>query len=419
MKDYNTKGMELPSEEERRSFVEDELRRRTREWIVEMVNEELDIALGIGRYERGEGRRGYRKGHRKRSFTTRNGRHEVFFPRGEFFEPDSDTGQKEWNSRLIPRYSRRTDEVEEALVATYLCGVNTRKVKVSLGPLLEGAALSRSTVSRLVSRLKEHFEAWEKRDLSGQDIAVLFLDGFRLKIRIGGKVESVPVLCVIGVDTDGNKELLVLKIRTSESIAAWQSVTEDLVKRGVRAPVLAVIDGNDGLHAAVKDSWPWVDIQRCTKHKLENLSSHSPKRLYEEIKTDYHSIVYADNEQEARRAWERFERRWQKDCPGVVKSLQEGGDELLTFYRYPRSMWTSLRTTNRIERLNEEFRRRVKTQGSLPNSDAALILLYGLFAAGVINLQRINGWMDLPKVVFEKRSMFNLLNTEKTVEEAA
>lgn len=419
MKDYSTRGMELPGEEERQSFVEEELRKRTRGWIVEMVNEELDIALGIGRYRRGESRRGYRKGHRKRRFTTSNGSHEVLFPRGEFFEDDPESGKREWNSKLIPRYSRRTDEVEAALVATYLCGTNTRKVKTALESLLKGAALSRSTVSRLVARLSEHFEAWQGRDLSDRDIAVLFLDGFRLKIRIGGKVESVPVLCVIGVGTDGKKELLVLTIRTSESTAAWQSVTEDVVKRGVRAPVLAIIDGNDGLHAAVKDSWPWIDVQRCTKHKLENLSSHSPKRLYEEIKTDYHSIVYAHNEEEARRAWEQFQRRWQKDCPGVVKSLQEGGDELLTFYRYPRSMWKSLRTTNGIERLNEEFRRRVKTQGSFPNSDAGLKLLFGLFAAGIINLQRINGWSELTKTVFEKRGKLNLLNTEKSVDVAA
>ncbi len=419
MREYITRGMRMPSREERRSFVEEDLRRRTREWIAEMVAEELEIALGIGHYGRGEGRRGYRKGYRKRSFTTRNGVHEVLFPRGEYFEADPETGKREWNSQLLPRYSRRTDEVEEALVATYLCGANTRKVKTALESLLEGAALSRSTVIRLVSRLSEHFEAWKGRDLSERDIAILFLDGFRLKIRIGGRVESVPVLCVIGVDTDGRKELLVLKIRTSESTAAWQSVTEDLVKRGVRAPVLAVIDGNDGLHAAVKDSWPWIDIQRCTKHKLENLSTHAPKRLYKEIKADYHSIIYADSEAEARRAWEQFERRWQKDCPKVVKSLREGGEELLTFYRYPKSMWKSLRTTNGIERLNEEFRRRVKTQGSLPNSDAGLKLIFGLFAAGIINLQRINGWSELAKAVFEKRGKLNLLNTEKSIEVAA
>ncbi len=419
MREYITRGMRMPSREERRSFLEEELRRRTREWIAEMVNEELEVALGVGHYKRGEGRRGYRKGYRKRSFTTRNGVHEVLFPRGEYFEADPETGKREWSSQLIPRYSRRTEEVEEALVATYLCGTNTRKVRVALYSLLEGAALSRSTVSRLMARLSEHFEAWKGRDLSERDIAILFLDGFRLKIRIGGKVENVPVLCVIGVSTDGRKELLVLKIRISESTSAWQSVTEDLVKRGVRAPVLAVIDGNDGLHAAVKDSWPWIDIQRCTKHKLENLLTHAPKRLYEEIKADYRSIIYAESEEEAGRAWERFERRWRKDCSKVVKSLREGGEELLTFYRYPKSMWKSLRTTNGIERLNEEFRRRVKTQGSLPSSDAGLKLLFGLFAAGIINLQRINGWSELAKAVFEKRGKSNLLNTEKPVEVAA
>jgi transposase-like protein len=139
--------------------------------------------------------------------------------------------------------------------------------------------------------------------------------------------------------------------------------------------VLAVIDGNGGLRQGLRMSWPWIDVQRCTKHKLENLYTHAPKRHYDEIKEDYHTIIYAQDEAEARRAWRRFGSKWEKDCPGVVKSLREGGDELLTFFRYPESMWKMLRTTNWIERLNEEFRRRVKTQGSLPNTDAGLRLL--------------------------------------------
>jgi transposase-like protein len=171
----------------------------------------------------------------------------------------------------------------------------------------------------------------------------------------------------------------------------------------VKEAVLAVIDGNKGLREAVKSTWPWIDVQRCTKHKLENLFTHAPKRLYEEIKADYHLIVYAENEIEARQAWKRFEKKWEKPCPTVVKSLNEAGDELLTFYRYPRSMWKSLRTTNVIERMNEEFRRRVKTQGSLPNSEAALKLLFGLFAFGQISMRRIVGWTDLNAFTLSKR----------------
>lgn len=406
----NSAVLEFPSREERQGFLEEELRRKTREWIERMVNEELEIALGIGRYERGEGRKGYRKGIRKRTFTTGQGAHELGFPRAEYFAAGPE-GKKEWNSKLIPRYARRTEAVEEALVSAYLCGTNTRRIKHALGPLLKGAALSKSTVSRIVGRLAEHFEEWRRRDLSREDIAVMFLDGFHLKLRLGRKVESVPALAVIGVRSDGTKVLLTLELRSSESGAAWESVCADLAGRGVKAPVLAVMDGNAGLERAVKATWPGIDVQRCTKHKLENLLAHAPKRHHEELKADYHAIVYAASEAAARKAWGRLEKKWEKSCPGMVKSLQEGGEELLTFFHYPPSTWKSLRTTNVIERLNGEFRRRVKTQGSLPNSEAGLKLLFGLFASGLIPLRRMTGWKELGAAVALRRQERGLLQS--------
>jgi transposase-like protein len=401
MKKYSGKWG-LPTRGQREEVLEDRLRLKTRGWIEEMVNEELDAALGTGRHQRSAERRGYRKGKRGRSITTSNGKHNIDMPRGEYFEPGPD-GKKEWNSRVIPRYSRRTEAVDEALIRAYLGGTNTRRIKQALSPLLEGAALSKSTVSRIVARLSEAFEAWRSRDLSPEDIAIIFLDGFNLKLRLAKRVEKIPVLCAIGVRSDGGRVLLALEARTSESEAAWSAVTEDIAARGVKAPILAVIDGNEGLHSAVKTTWPWIDIQRCTKHKLENLYTHAPKRHYDEIKEDYHAIVYADTEARARRAYARFEKKWNKNCPSVVKSLREAGEELLTFMKYPGSMWKMLRTTNSIERLNEEFRRRVKTQGSLPNIDAGLKLLYGLFAGGLIQLRRVNGWRGLPALVEKRR----------------
>jgi transposase-like protein len=331
-------------------------------------------------------------------------------PRGEYFEAGAD-GKKAWSSEIVPRYRRRTEAVEEALMRAYLGGTNTRRVKQALAPLLEGAALSKSTVSRIVARLSEAFKAWRTRDLSEEDIAVLFLDGIHLKMRLGKKVESIPVLAAIGVRADGTRVLLTLDVRTSESTAAWSAVTEDLVSRGVAAPVLAVIDGNKGLANAVRQAWPWIDLQRCTKHKLENIATHSPKRRYDEIKEDYHTIVYAEDESKARKAYTRFEKKWKQECPNVVASLHEAGDELLTFYRYPKTLWKMLRTTNSIERLNGEFRRRVKTQASLPNTAAGLKLLYGLFAGGLIHLRTITGWRELPAIVQTLRSKHGLLKT--------
>jgi putative transposase len=149
------------------------------------------------------------------------------------------------------------------------------------------------------------------------------------------------------------------------------------------------------LRRAVGLVWPRVAVQRCCVHKLRDLTRKAPKHALDEIRDAFHRIAYAASADAARVAYGAFERAWSKRCPGVVASLREGGDELLTFFRFPKAQWKTLRTTNVIERLHEEFRRRVKTQGSLPSEDAALILLFSLVASGQIKLRRIDGWRKI------------------------
>ena len=154
-----------------------------------------------------------------------------------------------------------------------------------------------------------------------------------------------------------------------------------------------------GLRPAVGLVWPRAALQRCCVHKLRNLERKAPKHVLADIRDDFHRIVYAANGDAARSAYAAFERTWSKRCPGVVTSLREGGEELLTFFRFPKAQWKTLRTTNVIERLHEEFRRRVKTQGSLPTEDAALILLFSLVMSGQIKLRRIDGWRKIAAVL--------------------
>jgi putative transposase len=163
--------------------------------------------------------------------------------------------------------------------------------------------------------------------------------------------------------------------------------------------VLTIIDGNAGLRRAVGEIWPRAAVQRCCVHKLRNLERKAPKHVLAEIRDDFHRIVYATSADGARAAYATFERTWAKRCLGVVTSLRDGGNELLAFFGFPKAHWKTLRTTNTIERLHEEFRRRVKTQGSLPNEDAALILLFSLVASGQIRLRRIDGWRKIATVL--------------------
>ncbi len=215
-------------------------------------------------------------------------------------------------------------------------------------------------------------------------------------MRSAGKVTSVPVLTAVVVLADGGKELLALELCGSESGDAWTGFVDDLRTRGLRAPLLAVIDGNPGLRQALGRTWPATAVQRCCVHKLRNLERKAPKHALDELREDFHRIVYAASGDAGRTAYTAFERKWAKRCPGVVRSLQEGGAELLTFFTFPKAQWKTLRTTNVIERLNEEFRRRVKTQGSLPTEDAALILLFSRVASGQIKLRKIDGHTTRP-----------------------
>src|SRR5262245_19950535 len=360
------------------------------------IQEELRATLGAQRYERQEARRGYRNGTKTRTLTGPSGPLALSVPRATLFDA------REWTSKIVPRYHRRMPQVNEAIVATYLAGGNTRRIRGALQPLLKAAPLSKSAVSRVVATLKDGLASWRTRSLADIDAIYLYLDGFALRVRSAGRVVSVPVLGVVGVLPDGRKQLLALDLCSGESFAAWKGCLDDLAARGLRSPVLCIIDGNAGLRRAIGLVWPRAAVQRCCVHKLRNLERKAPKHALAAIRDDFHGVVYAANADAARAAYAAFERIWAKRCPGVVTSLREGGDELLTFFRFPRVQWKTLRTTNVIERLHEEFRRRVKTQGSLPGEDAALILLFSLVASGQIRLRRIDGWQKIAAVLRQR-----------------
>lgn len=361
------------------------------------VREELWAALGATPYERSAARRGYRNGTKERTLTGPSGPVALTLPRATLFQPAG--APKEWTSALLPRYQRRVREVNEAVVATYLAGGNTRRIRGALQPLLKAAPLSKSAVSRVVATLRDSLAAWRTRSLAELDVIYVYLDGFALRVRTAGKVVSAPVLGVVGVLADGRKQLLALDLCAGESFAAWQGCLDDLTARGLRAPRLCIIDGHAGLRQAVARVWPRAAVQRCAVHKLRNLERKAPKHALAEIRDDFRHIVNAGSGDAARAAYAAFERTWAKRCPGVVTSLREGGEELLTVFRFPKGQWKTLRTTNVIERLNEACRRRVKTQGSLPSEDAALVLLFSLVASGQINLRRIDGWRKIAAVL--------------------
>lgn len=380
-----------------RRAKETAIRTKIREAIELVIEEELEEALGTRSYGRSTERRGYRNGSQERPLVSEHGPVTLTVPRARLEREDGTT--REWHSEVVPRYARRTQRVDDAILGAYLAGANSRRIRKALEPLLGGEALSKSAISRVVVRLRTLFESWRTRDLSREQYSIVYLDGMFLAVRMARRVVRVPVHAAIGVREDGRKELLVLDLSASESTSSWSTVVQGLASRGLRAPELVVLDGNAGLRRAVHEAWPLTKVQRCTKHKLTNLLAKAPKHSHPELKRDYHAIVYAETLPAARAAYQAFVRKWSKLSAEVVKSLEEAGEELLTFMQFPESQWRALRTTNAIERLNEEFRRRTKTQGSFCNEQAALVLLFGLIAVGQIRMRKIDGHYDLAKAL--------------------
>src|SRR6202045_4176198 len=341
--------------------LEELMRERIRATIEAIVDEELKGALGAAPSQRvGSVRAGYRHGKRLRTLTTSLGATTIAMPRARI--EDDDGRRREWRSQIIPRYQRRTERVDEAILGLYLSGTNTRRLRGALAPLLRGAPLSKDAVSRLMGRLREDFAAWAQRDLGELRIRYLVLD---------------------------------LRLAGVESEQAWLDAVRSLAARNLGTPRLAVIDGNPGLAAALKVQWPTLAIQRCTNHKLWNLLAKAPAHLREELAEDYRRMIYATSREGVEQARVGFLRKWKLRCKAVSVSFEEAGDELFTFTAFPSSQWKALRTTNALERINEEFRRRTKTQASLPSEEAVLFLLFGLLRSGQVRLRRLVGWQDL------------------------
>jgi transposase-like protein len=382
--------------------IETGIRDRVRELIEEMIRSELDAALSRPRYCRrakiaeGEevaaGAAGHRHGSRVRTLTGTFGKTEITVPRARLNNSDGKT--TEWKSKALRAYQRRTLAADALIAGAYLAGTNTRRVRRALAAVF-GGAVSKDTVSRVWRKVKGDWEAWNDRSLADEPIVRLILDGTVVRVRLDKKATSISLLVVLGVRADGQKVLLAVKNMGGETKEAWRAVLDDLVKRGLRKPELLIVDGGAGLEAALAALWGDVPTQRCTVHKHRNLLANAPERLHDEITADYNDMIYADTPQEVQKKRQAFLRKWRLRHGAVANSLEEAGDRLFTFITLPPSQWKSARTTNAIERLHEEFKRRIKTQTVLPSADTAAMLFWALLASGQINMRKVDGWQTL------------------------
>jgi len=398
-----------------RDGLEAGVRGRIRGFIEELLEEELTAALGRARYARARGTErlpsalrgsaaeesdaadelaivGHRNGHRDRQVMGTFGATTVSVPRARLEAADGK--MSEWHSKALPAYQRRTKEIDAVIAGAYLAGTNTRRVGRALAALFRGS-VSKDTVSRTWRKLKGDWDAWNARDLSTEDIARLILDGTVVRVRLDRQATAISLLVVLGVRADGQKVLVSVRNMGGESEAAWRAVLDDLVRRGLKRPALAIVDGAPGLEAALASLWSDLLVQRCTVHKLRNLIAHAPRRLAEEVSSDFSDMINGKTAKEVATRRKAFVRKWRLKCRAVADSLAEAGEQLFTFTRLPPDQWKSARTTNAIERLHEEFKRRIKTQTVLPSAETAAMLFWALLASGQIRLRKVDGWRTL------------------------
>ena len=375
--------------------IETEVRARARQFIEELIRGELDTALARPRYERskmagneaGACVTGHRHGSRTRSLTGTFGPIEIAVPRARLTTSEGKT--TEWKSQALRAYQRRTLAADALIASTYLAGTNTRRVRRALAALF-GGTVGKDTVSRTWRKVKSDWDAWNTRSLAEDPIVRLILDGTVVRVRLETLFELLDTLVA-----DGQKVLLAIKSMGGESAEAWRTVLDDLIRRGLRRPEFLIVDGAPGLDKAIASVWDGVPVQRCTVHKHRNLFAHAPERPHDEITADYNDMIYATTPEEIEVRRRAFIRKWRLKHRAVADSLEEAGERLFTFTRLPPSQWRSVRTTNAIERLHEEFKRRIKTQTVLPSADTAAMLFWALLASGQINMRKVDGWQTL------------------------
>lgn len=338
------------------------------DYLTNLMKAELTHILGRERYERSNGDTNHRNGSYHRDFCIKGiGEVAVKVPRDR---------KGEYQTQVLPRSKRYEDRIAEDISIMYLTGISTRTLSM-VSKRLIGREISHEEVSKANRELTEAVEKWRNRDLSQEKIKYIFVDGVIFKMRLKWSVENVPVLVAIGITETGTKLVLRLQSGDKESATNWREFFRDIKKRGLDGTLvqLGIMDGLSGLEKVFEEEFPNAKVQRCQVHVARNVLAKVPHKLKKEVADNLRSIFYASSKEKADEFYRSFYEKWNKDIPSAVKSLTQSIDSCLTFFKFPEEEWISLRTTNIIERLNKEFKRRTKSMEIVAGENACYRLL--------------------------------------------
>jgi len=345
--------------------VETRVREGVKAVLEEVLQEEMSEHLEAGYRELTPNRRGERNGHYTRNLVT---------PAGKIVRLEVPRDREgEFVTEVFKRYKRMTGDVEEAVLEMYLSGISVRKI-AGLTEALSRVKVGKDAVSRIARRLEEEQKEWRERSLEEKAYPYLYLDATYLKVRWGASVTSMALLACVGVDEEGFREVLAVEVAGSEKGAAYASLLRGLIDRGLSGVRLVISDDHEGIKTAVAGELPGVKWQRCVVHFERNVLSYVPASSMAEVAQDLKAIFKVRREKTARALAEEFVDLYGKRFPKAVGVFEAGIGDALSYLSYPGSHHARLRTTNMLERLFGEVKRRRRVVGVFPTETSASTL---------------------------------------------
>ena len=349
-------------------LLQSKLRAAVHYTLTTILEEEVEAFIGAGRYQRSEQRQDQRNGSYSRDLVTGGGQIKgVSVPRT----------RRGFRSQLFERYKRRQAHLDEALCDMFVGGVSTSRV----GEVFEGLTGTKpgpTTVSRVFHTLEAEFATWKSRPLAAE-YAYAFADGTYFSVIYAGQKHKMPVLAVVGITLTGEREVLAFGVGERENQTAWEDLLETLKQRGVRRVGLWISDGNQATIKAIEIKFFDSQRQRCVKHKMDNVLSYIPKTQRDQVEPELKAIFYQDSRDQADLEVSAFCQKFEPLYPSAVACLKRDLEACLTFYAFPKAHWKTIRTTNVLERLFGEVKKRShKMAAAFRNENSCLLMFYAV-----------------------------------------
>jgi len=356
------------------------MREAVRSTLINILEEEVELFVQAGPYERSPLRRDRRNGYYARDLDTSVGHLDALpVPRT----------RKGFQTQVFDRYQRRRREVDTTIGEMFIQGVSTAQVGAVLGHL-NGLKPSPTIVSRVFHKLEGEFETWKKRPLL-EHYVYCFADGTYFSVIYNDEGCTMPILAVIGVRPDGQREVLAFSVGDRENQDAWEALLDELQTRGVKTVDLWITDGNRAMLNAVETKFATARRQRCIKHKMENVLSYVPQQQRDQVEPELKAIFYQENRTQAEQQYAAFCAKYAKIYKTAVECLERDIEACLTFYDFPRAHWKTIRTTNVIERLFEEVKKRShKMNAAFRNENSCLLMFYAVIRSLHFNKVRMS-----------------------------